>query len=367
MTHEDVFDEHGVQGSPSLDDDIESFDREESIDFRLEVALRKISEHSTCSEIPLSREQIAWERAVAPPDSESRGFAGSFPELFLSDNDGDERQLQRQQADMEDEREREPSDMELCQMKDYSMSSVSTDYQQLDAPPCSIVDISNPSSAGRRSPYCIIRSSHSATAAAAAATAAMIINDEPRFGLSLPCASVLTSTPPASPSLMKRPRMSEGCLAEEKTSTNVLSSDDEDSRVPTANSDSVAPTRDSPKEGRAMETQVAGKLVQESLTTRKCDDSREVPARSVAKETSVLHGGTGKGHAAACTMVSTLERARQCRAEALVRFRRKKAIRCFGRRVRYECRKRIATTRPRVNGRFAKKTDVDTTKAKATA
>ncbi len=57
--------------------------------------------------------------------------------------------------------------------------------------------------------------------------------------------------------------------------------------------------------------------------------------------------------------LSIIERARQCRAEALVRFRKKKAIRSFGRRVRYECRKRIATTRPRVNGRFAKKSDIE--------
>lgn len=45
------------------------------------------------------------------------------------------------------------------------------------------------------------------------------------------------------------------------------------------------------------------------------------------------------------------------RAEAMERFRRKKAVRCYGRRVRYQIRKRIATTRPRVNGRFARRTD----------
>lgn len=50
---------------------------------------------------------------------------------------------------------------------------------------------------------------------------------------------------------------------------------------------------------------------------------------------------------------------RQRRAEAMERFRRKKAVRCYGRRVRYQIRKRIATTRPRVNGRFAKRSDLE--------
>lgn len=47
------------------------------------------------------------------------------------------------------------------------------------------------------------------------------------------------------------------------------------------------------------------------------------------------------------------------RAEAMERFRRKKAVRCYGRRVRYQIRKRIATTRPRVNGRFARRADAE--------
>lgn len=49
---------------------------------------------------------------------------------------------------------------------------------------------------------------------------------------------------------------------------------------------------------------------------------------------------------------------RQRRAEAMERFRKKKAMRRYGRRVRYQIRKRIATTRPRVNGRFARRSDV---------
>lgn len=50
---------------------------------------------------------------------------------------------------------------------------------------------------------------------------------------------------------------------------------------------------------------------------------------------------------------------RKRRAEAMERFRRKKAVRCYGRRVRYQIRKRIATTRPRVNGRFARRADAE--------
>lgn len=56
------------------------------------------------------------------------------------------------------------------------------------------------------------------------------------------------------------------------------------------------------------------------------------------------------------------ESCRKRRAEAMERFRRKKAVRCYGRRVRYQIRKRIATTRPRVNGRFAKRSDLDAVK-----
>lgn len=47
------------------------------------------------------------------------------------------------------------------------------------------------------------------------------------------------------------------------------------------------------------------------------------------------------------------------RAEAMERFRKKKAVRCYGRKVRYQIRKRIATTRPRVNGRFARREDAE--------
>lgn len=40
------------------------------------------------------------------------------------------------------------------------------------------------------------------------------------------------------------------------------------------------------------------------------------------------------------------------RQEALTRFRNKRANRSFRKRVRYECRKQLADSRPRVKGRF---------------
>lgn len=42
------------------------------------------------------------------------------------------------------------------------------------------------------------------------------------------------------------------------------------------------------------------------------------------------------------------------RKEALERYRQKKARRCFKKKIRYHCRKRIASDRPRVGGRFAR-------------
>uniref|UniRef100_A0A6T6L7F7 CCT domain-containing protein n=2 Tax=Rhodosorus marinus TaxID=101924 RepID=A0A6T6L7F7_9RHOD len=42
------------------------------------------------------------------------------------------------------------------------------------------------------------------------------------------------------------------------------------------------------------------------------------------------------------------------RDEALTRYRRKKNNRCFKKKIRYECRRKIASDRPRVGGRFAR-------------
>ncbi|CDF32361.1 unnamed protein product [Chondrus crispus] len=55
----------------------------------------------------------------------------------------------------------------------------------------------------------------------------------------------------------------------------------------------------------------------------------------------------------------TEEQARQNRAHALTRLRQKKTLRSQQSKVRYACRKRIAMVRPRVNGRFATKEEVE--------
>ncbi|CAN8073849.1 unnamed protein product [Agarophyton chilense] len=66
------------------------------------------------------------------------------------------------------------------------------------------------------------------------------------------------------------------------------------------------------------------------------------------------------------TVATDADLSRKRRAEAMERFRRKKAVRCYARRVRYQVRKRIATTRPRVNGRFARRVDAVNHAAKST-
>lgn len=53
------------------------------------------------------------------------------------------------------------------------------------------------------------------------------------------------------------------------------------------------------------------------------------------------------------------EQARQNRAHAMERLRQKKTLRTQQSTVRYACRKRIAMVRPRVNGRFATKEEVE--------
>lgn len=54
----------------------------------------------------------------------------------------------------------------------------------------------------------------------------------------------------------------------------------------------------------------------------------------------------------------TAEQRKQLRAEALVRFRAKRANRSFRKKIRYGCRKVLAESRPRVKGRFVKKCDM---------
>lgn len=52
------------------------------------------------------------------------------------------------------------------------------------------------------------------------------------------------------------------------------------------------------------------------------------------------------------------EQRRQIRKEALERFRTKRANRSFQKRIRYNCRKMLADSRPRVKGRFVRKADM---------
>lgn len=52
------------------------------------------------------------------------------------------------------------------------------------------------------------------------------------------------------------------------------------------------------------------------------------------------------------------EQRRTARLQALARFRSKRASRSFAKKVRYECRKQLADSRPRVKGRFVKKSEM---------
>mmetsp|Transcript_11100 Transcript_11100/g.20070 ORF Transcript_11100/g.20070 Transcript_11100/m.20070 type:complete len:201 (-) Transcript_11100:224-826(-) len=47
------------------------------------------------------------------------------------------------------------------------------------------------------------------------------------------------------------------------------------------------------------------------------------------------------------------------REDALRRYKEKRQRRCFKKVVRYDCRKKIAASRPRVGGRFARKSEMD--------
>lgn len=53
-----------------------------------------------------------------------------------------------------------------------------------------------------------------------------------------------------------------------------------------------------------------------------------------------------------------LENRKKRRMEALERFRSKRANRSFTKKVRYECRKQLADSRPRVKGRFVRKIEM---------
>jgi hypothetical protein len=74
-------------------------------------------------------------------------------------------------------------------------------------------------------------------------------------------------------------------------------------------------------------------------------------ATDVVKD-NAAEGQGGDGEA------KTAWQRKQLRAEALVRFRAKRANRSFRKKIRYGCRKVLAESRPRVKGRFVKKCDM---------
>ena len=75
--------------------------------------------------------------------------------------------------------------------------------------------------------------------------------------------------------------------------------------------------------------------------------------------TSIVVGDMPTGNMGiGATAAATAEQRKRLRAKALARFRSKRASRSFAKRVRYECRKQLADSRPRVKGRFVKKSEM---------
>lgn len=86
-------------------------------------------------------------------------------------------------------------------------------------------------------------------------------------------------------------------------------------------------------------------------------EAGSVPRSDVAKYTTTLPASDREQPGQECE-VKTVEQRKQMRAEALVRFRAKRANRSFRKKIRYGCRKVLAESRPRVKGRFVKKCDM---------
>lgn len=334
MTHLVVFnDEHNGEES------LLSCDQQQNPVAQLEEALLSISDPCSFAELPLPEDHFSWE-----PDNR---FSTNLTDFLLSDKDAkgdDEPSPPSMESSALPPAQVGPSPVKM----DEFMGEHDTEYRQMDLSPRSVVDISNPAILTQRSPYCIIRSSHSATAAAAAATAAMIVNDD--AGLAGEKTSSLFFNQTALP---KRPRMSQECDSEQFSSSSVKSDEDDDDAL------NLASAKPEPN------------LLRESYSisaTKSMQSFSDSSSLKVAKLGAGIDKKSSTNRAGSAQLfsdkeLSLMERARQCRAEALVRFRKKKAIRSFGRKVRYECRKRIATTRPRVNGRFAKKSDVEAKKS----
>jgi hypothetical protein len=47
------------------------------------------------------------------------------------------------------------------------------------------------------------------------------------------------------------------------------------------------------------------------------------------------------------------------RKERIARFHEKRARRIWRKRIKYDCRKKLADSRPRIKGRFVKRSDMD--------
>lgn len=69
-------------------------------------------------------------------------------------------------------------------------------------------------------------------------------------------------------------------------------------------------------------------------------------------------GGKSEGELEKEKLERTAEQRKKRRMEALARFRSKRANRSFTKKVRYECRKQLADSRPRVKGRFVRKIEM---------
>eukprot|EP00180_Rhodochaete_pulchella_P002332 Plantae.Rhodophyta-Rhodochaete_pulchella.ctg35355.p1 GENE.Plantae.Rhodophyta-Rhodochaete_pulchella.ctg35355~~Plantae.Rhodophyta-Rhodochaete_pulchella.ctg35355.p1 ORF type:complete len:214 (+),score=25.35 Plantae.Rhodophyta-Rhodochaete_pulchella.ctg35355:119-760(+) len=103
---------------------------------------------------------------------------------------------------------------------------------------------------------------------------------------------------------------------------------------------------------RQVNAKVFGKAAVGSASE---SETSSIGAKESKPPTSSRESG-GKREVAMPTPTQT--EAAAARAAAIKRFRAKKAARCFDKRIRYECRKKIAASRPRVGGRFAKKADL---------
>ncbi|PXF46365.1 Zinc finger protein CONSTANS-LIKE 1 [Gracilariopsis chorda] len=102
--------------------------------------------------------------------------------------------------------------------------------------------------------------------------------------------------------------------------------------------------------GTAQAMQVAGRVLQSTMS----------PTAAQQKRPDAIGGSRKKRRRQMLERSGcTVEQARENRARALKRLRQKKSMRTQGNSVRYACRKRIAMVRPRVNGRFATKEEVE--------